>query len=399
MKCGPQPGKVWTGPANDGLVRCKAVVLFSSLWSPSVFPKQEGVFHPGLRRRNNLHKPTVKRIRVLIVDDSSFVRKALFRIFDKDPSIEVVGMAISGKEAVEKVLSLAPDVLTLDIIMPGMDGLETLKIIMKHRPTPVLMLSQLTKQGAELTLQALELGAVDFVDKSSRGIMDLFDLESTIISKVKAIAGSTPVMIASPHRVILPAGTRNLVDVVGIGSSTGGPLALQIILPKFPGDINFTILVVQHMPPGFTGPLAKRLDALCDIRVKEAEEGDRLSPGTAFIAPAGRHMAVKDLFGEASLGLSPDPADAMHKPSVDVLFESLSKHFGSRAIGVILTGMGSDGVQGLTAMKERGAFTIAQDESTSAIFGMPRVAIEKDVVDRVLPLTEIAGDILSRAQS
>lgn len=350
------------------------------------------------------------KIKVLIVDDSSFVRKALLRIFDSDPDIEVVGAAGSGKEAIEKVLILNPDVLTLDINMPGMDGLETLKILMESRPTPVLMLSQFTRQGAELTLKALELGAMDFVDKSSTGMMDFFDLAREIIAKVKSMAGRRPIKVKAYADTPSSIRTKGVVDVVAIGASTGGPLALQMVLPKFPGDINFAILVVQHMPRGFTGPLAKRLDAICDIHVKEAEEFQMVSPGTALIAPGGLHMKTqKVLTSGASSGLAGasvvqgkirldlEPPDVMHRPSVDVLFQSVAECYGSRSIGVILTGMGSDGAKGMTAIREKGGVTLAQDEATSAIFGMPRVAIMNNAVDKVLPVTSMAEEIMRRA--
>ena len=226
------------------------------------------------------------------MDDSSFVRKALSRIFGSDPDIEVTGVASSGKEAIEKVLLLNPDVLTLDINMPEMDGLETLKVLMENHPLPVLMLSQFTKQGAELTLKALELGAMDFVDKSTTGMMDFFDLAKEIISKVKSIAGSKPVKIGKHKNVLSSRKGRGLIDIVAIGTSTGGPLALQMLLPKFPRDINFAILVVQHMPQGFTAPLARRLDTLCDIKVREAGESARRAwkhrPPDRRRAPGGR---------------------------------------------------------------------------------------------------------------
>ena len=341
------------------------------------------------------------KIKVLIVDDSSFVRKALLRIFEAEPDIEVVGIARSGQEAIERLPLLNPDVVTLDINMPGMDGLETLKVIMERHPLPVLMLSQFTKQGAELTLKALELGAMDFVDKSTTGMMDFFDLAREITSKVKSIAGSRPIRIGK-QAVSLSAGKgRGLVDVVAIGTSTGGPLALQMILPKFSRDINFSILVVQHMPEGFTAPLAKRLDTLCDIEVREAEDGEMVRPGVALIAPAGHHMTVRKVrapeFGEQKrITLGVGPREELHRPSVDVLFASVAEVYGKRAIGVILTGMGSDGVKGLGAIKEQGGFTIAQDEATSAIFGMPRVAIENNFAEKVLPITSIAEEILGR---
>jgi two-component system chemotaxis response regulator CheB len=344
----------------------------------------------------------MNKIRVLVVDDSSFVRKALIRIFEADPEIEVAGAARSGREAIEKVAVLSPDVITLDVIMPGMDGLDTLKVIMEDRPTPVLMLSQFTKQGAELTLRALELGAMDFVDKSSTGIMDFFDLAREITSKIKSIAGSKPLRMGAREKALVGGRTRGLIDAVAVGASTGGPMALQMLLPKFPHDIGFAVLVVQHMPHGFTAPLARRLDTLCAVRVKEAEEGDTVTPGNVYIAPAGLHMAVRTIRGQEhrlrhviKLGL--DPIAAIHRPSADVLLSSVARNFDRRAIGVILTGMGSDGASGLKEMKESGCPTLAQDEGTSAIFGMPRVAIENDAVDKVVPITSMAEEILKMA--
>lgn len=340
----------------------------------------------------------MKKIRVLIVDDSPFVRKALCRIFSSDPEIEIAGIAESGKDAVEKIMTCSPDVVTLDIIMPGMDGLDTLRTIMEARPTPVLMLSQLTKQGADLTLRALELGAMDFVDKSSTGMMDFFELAREIISKVRSIAGSRPLRIEKESPEICLRQTRGLVDVVAIGASTGGPMALQMLLSKFPKDITFSILIVQHMPHGFTGPLARRLNTICDIDIKEAEEGDLIdAPGMALLAPAGLHMKVNGANGNARIRLDLEPVHETHRPSVDVLFASVAKAFGARSLGVILTGMGSDGTKGMKAIKQGGGFTIAQDEATSAIFGMPRVAIESGAVDKVVPITSMADEIIRLA--
>lgn len=348
----------------------------------------------------------MKTIKVMVVDDSAFVRKALQRIFDEEPDIEVVASASSGAEAIEKAVSLNPDVITLDILMPGMDGIETLKALMERHPTPVLMLSQLTKEGAELTLKALELGAMDFVDKSAAGVMDFFVLAKEIRTKVRSIAGSRPVRMAGRQEALVSRKARGACDIVAVGASTGGPLALQILLSKFPRDIDFGLVVVQHMPHGFTGPLAKRLDSICNISVKEAEEGDSVMPGTALIAPAGLHMTVKksrtalETGHDGSKGfvkLDLEPLDSLHRPSIDVLFNSAARQFGERSIGVILTGMGSDGANGLGAIKETGGYTIAQDEGTSAIFGMPRVAIERGFAEAVLPITGITEEILRKA--
>ncbi len=333
-------------------------------------------------------------IRILIADDSPFVRRALLRIFGSEPSMAVIGVARNGKEAVEKILSMKPDVVTLDIMMPVIDGIETLKIIMESNPVPVLVLSQFTHEGTELTLKALELGAMEFVDKSTRGIMDFITLASEIVSKVRAIAHQKPKRLVCESSVLNGYSPRDAVDVVAIGASTGGPPALEMILRKLPRQISFGVLVVQHMPRGFTRPLAERLDSVCDIRVKEAENGDRIEKGLALIAPSGLHMKVGKRDSPVSLDL--EPLDLVHRPSVDVLFHSVAVAYGRRSLGVILTGMGSDGVRGMKDIKERGGITLAQDEATSIIFGMPKVAIQSGVVRKVVPLTEIAEEILKR---
>lgn len=337
------------------------------------------------------------KIKVLVVDDSSFIRKALKRIFDADPEIDMVGTAVSGSEAIEKVLSLCPDVVTLDISMPGMDGLETLKVLMDRCPTPVLMLSQFTKQGADLTLKSLELGAMDFVDKSTTGAMDFLGLAREITSKIKSIAGSKPMRIRDQSGALPAGNTRGIIDVVSIGASTGGPLALQMLLPKFPKDITFSVVVVQHMPVGFTAPLSSRLNSISEIKVREAEEGDFILPGTALVAPAGVHMEVNKKGDQLLISLSDVPLDKVHKPSVDVLFSSVARAVGKRAMGVLLTGMGSDGAKGLGEIQEKGGITLAQDEATSSIFGMPRVAIERGFADKVFPIHSMAEEIMKRA--
>lgn len=333
-----------------------------------------------------------RQIRVLIVDDSPFVRKALLRIFEAEPSMTVAGVARNGKEAVEKILTLKPDVVTLDIMMPVIDGIETLKIVMESYPVPVLVLSQFTHEGAELTLKALQLGAMDFVDKSTKGMMDFYALAAEIVSKVKAIAHNKPKALAYESKVLSGYSPRGIVDVVAIGASTGGPPALGMVLQKFPKDITFGLLIVQHMPKGFTAALAQRFDSICAIRVREARDRDRIEPGLALIAPSGFHMRVRK--GGIFVGIDMEPLQLIHRPSVDVLFGSVAETYGIRSIGVILTGMGSDGAIGMRALKDRGALTLAQDEATSVIFGMPRSAIIAGAVDKVVSLTDMAEEIM-----
>ncbi len=337
----------------------------------------------------------MSKIRVLIVDDSIFIRKALTRIFNSDPMFEIAGVAINGKEAIDKVLELKPDVITLDIMMPIMNGIDALRGIMEVRPTPVLMLSQYTRDGAELTLTALELGAMDFVDKSATGLMDFLGLGKEIISKLKTIAGKKPKTMTAYAAVTSEHEGKGLVDAVAIGTSTGGPPALQMLLSKLPKDISFGLLIVQHMPHGFTGPLAKRLNTVCKINIKEAEDGDRIEKGLALVAPSGLHMTVKqDSESEYSVRLDVEPMNTIHRPSVDVLFKSVAENYGKRSIGVILTGMGSDGAKGIRLIKEKGGTTFAQDETTSTIFGMPKVAIEIGAIDKIAPITTMAEEIL-----
>lgn len=349
-------------------------------------------------------------IRVLIVDDSPFVCKVLLRIFESDPDIEVAGVARNGKEGIDMTLSLKPDVVTLDIMMPVKDGLETLKAIMEDYPVPVLILSQFSRDGAELTLKALHSGAMDFVDKSSRGLMDLLGLASEIIAKVKTIHHKKPKRLSCDSSLLPEDHTHGLVDAVAIGASTGGPPALQAILQRFPKNIAFGVLVVQHMPKGFTAALANRLDNLCSIHVKEAEDRDRIEPGIALIAPSGAHMRAGKIISHKAavegqdterrkglIRLSEEPLNALHRPSADILLQSVAAVYGSRAMGVILTGMGSDGVEGLKAIKEKGGLTLAQDEETSVIFGMPGAAIRNGAVDKVVPLSDMAAEIMKHA--
>jgi two-component system chemotaxis response regulator CheB len=332
-------------------------------------------------------------IKVLIVDDSPFVRKALKRVFESDPETLVIGTASDGKEAIEKALTLNPDVITLDIMMPVMDGIKTLEVLMEIKPLPVLMLSQFTQEGGELTLKALELGAMDFIDKSTTGLMDFLSLANEILLKTKVIAKGKPRTYSKKqitHSEYTPHGN---IDVVAIGASTGGPPALQSILQRFPENIDFAILIVQHMPKGFTSPLANRLNSLCRFPVKEASEGDPIDKGTALIAPSGLHMRVSS--DGKRIRLTEDPLTEIHRPSVNVLFTSVAENIGARSVGVVLTGMGSDGAKGIMAIKSAGGLTIAQDEATSTIFGMPRAAIETKCVDKVLPITEISKEILN----
>jgi len=335
-------------------------------------------------------------IRVLIIDDSAFVRQALQRMLREDPELEVVGVAADGKQGVEKVIELKPDVVTLDIQMPRMGGLEALERIMAESPVPVLLLSSLTRQGADVTLRGLELGALDFVDKSSVGSMSILTLGEELRAKIKAIAGvSTKHLLArSREPASGPAREKAGIEVVVIATSTGGPPALQAIIPRLPASLQAAVLVVQHMPLGFTRSLAERLALRSALPVREALDGDVVSHGQVLIAQAGLHMKLRRRGERVKVWLDEEPKGALHRPSADVLMTSAAKAYGPRALGVILTGMGSDGVEGLRAIREAGGPALAESEETCVIFGMPKAALEAGVVDKSVPLHRIADEIL-----
>jgi two-component system chemotaxis response regulator CheB len=337
-------------------------------------------------------------IRVLVVDDSAFVRQALSRMLGAAPDIEVVGTAVDGEDGVEKVRELRPDVVTLDVKMPRMGGLEALRHIMAECPTPVLLLSSHTSEGAEVTLRGLELGAMDFVDKTSvQGHMNLLGLSQELLAKVRALAGvprdRLAVAGARPEAV---AERGEPAEVVVIGTSTGGPSALQTVIPRLPRGLQSAILVVQHMPAGFTRSLAERLGQRSAVPVREAEDGEPLPRGTVLIAPGGLHFKVRRRgAGQPRVWLDPEPKGALHRPSVDVLMASVAKIYGARALGIVLTGMGADGVEGLRAIRDAGGRTLAESPETCVIYGMPKAAVEAGVVDRSIPLARVADEILA----
>jgi two-component system, chemotaxis family, protein-glutamate methylesterase/glutaminase len=337
-------------------------------------------------------------IRVLVVDDSAFVRQALSRILSADPGLEVVGTAADGVEAIEMVAALRPDVVTLDILMPRMDGLAALERIMATHPVPILLVSTLTREGADVTLRGLELGALDFIDKSSVDRMELLSLAPDLCARVRALAATrvrrheTPAAPDPP--IAVKCGRRGTAEVVVIGTSTGGPPALSAIVPRLPASLRSAILVVQHMPAGFTKPLAERLAARSALPVREAVDGEPVAPGQVLIAPAGLHMKLRKHAGRLRVALDEEPKTALHRPSIDVLMKSVARHYGPRALGVILTGMGADGVVGLRAIRAAGGRTLAQSEESCVVYGMPKAAADAGVVDRALPLEEIADEIV-----
>lgn len=349
-----------------------------------------------------------KNIRVLVVDDSAYMRKVISTMLEDDPGITVLDTARDGLDALEKAKLLKPDVITLDIEMPKMDGLTALQRIMEELPTAVVMVSSLTMESSEITMKALSLGAVDFVPKPSGAIsLDIHKVKEDIISKVKTASRVSlqklrynrvnlkPVHKETPLNVV-PKYEVKAARVVLIGSSTGGPGALQQVITALPENLNAGVLVVQHMPPGFTNSLAKRLDDISAINVKEAEIGDVIQHGHVYVAPGGYHMTVKD---NGVIDLNQEPPQHSVRPAADVTFESAVKTYGSKLVGVILTGMGFDGARGMDLLKKAGGKTIAQDESTSIVYGMPKVVVEMGNADKVLPVQEIADAIVAMVRT
>jgi two-component system chemotaxis response regulator CheB len=338
-----------------------------------------------------------RRIKVLVVDDSAFVRQALTRMLSSEPDIEVVGQAADGREAIDKSRLLRPDVMTLDLQMPRMGGLQALEELMASDPLPVLLLSSQTREGADVTLRGLELGALDFVDKSRvQGNMNLLGLAEELKAKVRAIARAHVPRRPQPEARRLPERPREArVDVVVLATSTGGPPALQAILPRMPRALACAVLVVQHMPVGFTRSLAERLNARSELPVREAEDGDAIAPGQVLIAPAGRHLKLRRRGSAVKAVLDDEPKASLHRPSADVLMASAARLYGSRCLGVVLTGMGSDGTEGLRAIRQAGGRTLAEAEETCVIYGMPKSAVEAGVVDQAVPLHGMAEAILA----
>lgn len=342
-------------------------------------------------------------IRVLIVDDSALMRRLISDLIEAAPDFTVVGAARDGKEAIAMVEELSPNVVTMDVEMPVMDGLAALEQIMSRHPTPVVMLSSRTAHGADATLRSLELGAVDFVCKPSGSIsLNIAEVRSLLLGKLR-LAASAHLMpprspAAKPHAFGAPmprAGNAPADRLVVIASSTGGPRALEAIIPELPADLSAAVAVAQHMPAGFTRAMADRFRSFSDIDVREAVDGDALLPGAALIAPGGRHMIIDH---RRRVRITDDPPIWGVRPSADPLMTSAAEAYGSRCVGVILTGMGQDGVRGMTAIHRAGGITIAQDEATCVVYGMPRAAVEQGSVDLVAPLPDIAR-ILCRALS
>ena len=404
-------------------------------------------------------------IRVLIADDSAFMRKVLRDFFDKQPDFEVAGTAINGKEAINKVMELSPDLVTMDVNMPVMDGLNALAVIMEKQPTPVVMLSSLTQQGTEATVRALSLGAVDFISKAGGSISKLDAIEDELLEKCRNAAKArvrkmpyapqkklsqmnTPSPSSGPpvmKRVELPVrqglklpGAASIASsqnsgsgfgirranpflqargkpqppasskvtpvtmtsagngakkLVAIGTSTGGPQALQQVITRLPGNLPCGVVVVQHMPAGFTKALADRLDTISQVSVKEAEDGDVIQPGHVYIAPGSHHLRVKEEGSSRKIILGQDPPVGNHRPAVNVMYDSVAG-IGKNLVAVIMTGMGCDGCEGMKKIKAAGGYSIAQDEPTCVVYGMPKAVVDAGLADEIKPVESIAQAIV-----
>lgn len=347
----------------------------------------------------------VTKIRVLVVDDSALVRSLLSEIINREPDMSCVGAASDPLVAREMIRQLAPDVLTLDVEMPRMDGIDFLGKLMRLRPMPVLMVSTLTERGAEVTLRALELGAVDFVAKPRIGVADgLRLLAEDICAKLRTAAQAQVRRLPSPaastpQRPAAPGlGRLSTEKIVFIGASTGGTEATRELLMGLPADAP-AVVITQHMPPGFTRSYAARLDSLCRIRIKEAADGDRILPGHGYIAPGGLHLTVERSGANYLARVRDGDPINRHKPSVEALFESAARVVGPNALGVMLTGMGADGAKAMKAMRDAGSYNICQDEASCVVFGMPREAIAQGAAHEVLPLQRIAPALLERLRA
>ena len=353
--------------------------------------------------------------RVLVVDDSGFFRRRVKEILEEDPLLTVVGDAANGQEAIDQAAALKPDVITMDIEMPVMDGIKATQKIMESNPTPIVMFSSLTTEGAKATLEALEAGALDFLPKRFEDIsQDREEAKKLLCQRVRAIAqkkhalrkiiptatkvapeikSSTTASINKPAFRIKKSGG---IDLVAIGTSTGGPLALQNVLVDLPADFSKPIVMIQHMPATFTPAFAKRLDQLCKISVKEAEDGDQLKPGLALLAPGGKQMLIEGRAGNAVIRIIESEPSLTYKPSVDITFRSANKIFPAKTLAIVLTGMGADGREGARTLKAQGSEIWAQDEDSCVVYGMPAAIVDAGLADNVLSINEFSQAIIKR---
>jgi two-component system chemotaxis response regulator CheB len=359
-----------------------------------------------------MHRAPTGKTRILIVDDSAFMRMAIRSVLSKDPSLDIVGTAVDGVEGVEKAISLRPDLITMDVEMPRLDGISALRQIMARAPTKVLMVSTLTNEGAKSTFEALDAGAIDYIPKNvtdSSEAQNVFRDE--LLRKVKesqkshisrASAASPPLVTPAtlltagnvPSRISSKFAGKK-ISYVGIGASTGGPVALQEVLSRIPVNFPYGIIVGIHMPKAFTGPYADRLNAKCSLAIREAVDGDVLKPGLALVAPGGMHTTLVRRGGQVVVKVQPttDYPQYVYIPSVDLMLTSMADATNGSMLGVILTGMGNDGFKGMQQLKQKGGVTIAQDEATSTIYGMPKACVDGGVADEVMPLGQIGFEI------
>ena len=344
-----------------------------------------------------------RKVRLLIVDDSAFMRVALERMIKEEQPIEVIGSASNGREAIEKAVRLRPDVITMDIEMPILDGLHALKEIMRILPIPIIMVSSLTQNGAQATLDALDLGAVDYISKPGSPLgVSIFNLKDELLCKIMASVGNMPsipkprMATLVPKKALQPAENNTQIDrIVLLGASTGGPPAIRSILAGLSGNIPVPIVVAQHMPKTFTNAFAQRLNSLCNLRVKEAAQGEIIQRSVVYVCPGDSQTRIKKI-DPAHFAFSISTGENekhRYSPSIDVMFSSFTENFGRKVVGVLLTGMGDDGVKGLAEIKQAGGMTIAQDKNSCVVYGMPRAAVERGVVDRILPLNDISKEI------
>ena len=352
-----------------------------------------------------------RKIKAIVVDDSAFMRKSLSLMLESSGEIEVVATACDGMEGIEMVKTKMPDIVTMDIEMPRMDGLTALQIIMKEHPTPVLMVSSLTTEGANETLRALEYGAVDFIPKELSYVnVNIIKIKEDLVAKVKAIVSQKSLslrlqriqnlnfnknLIATPKQ---STNSKPLPQIgyraIALGVSTGGPMSLQRVIPKLSKKMSIPMFIVQHMPPKFTKSLAERLNGLSEVEVKEAEDQEIVRGGVVYIAPGGYHMTIeKAKSNTLCISISDYPSDTLHRPSVDVMMNSVIKIYSKYTLGIIMTGMGRDGAEAIKELKIKGGFSIAQDEETCVVYGMPKAIVDAGYADVVLPLDNIANEI------
>lgn len=346
----------------------------------------------------------MSHIRVLVVDDSAFMRRVIRQMLESDQDIEVLGVARDGMEGVEMALLLHPDVITMDIEMPRMDGLQATEMLMEKCPTPIIMVSSLTKEGAKATFDALDKGAADYISKNLvDSSFDMMKVQDELIAKVKAVARKKDRLFGlrtfkKPEPLVVPKKSfaTQKVGLVAMGASTGGPRAIQEVLSHLPAELDTPFVVAVHMPGAFTGAFAERLNGLCTLTVKEAENGERIKPGVVMLTPGGhqtriRRKGLTDFYVE----VGDEPRNALYKPSVDVMMTSVAESYPARSLGVILTGMGHDGVEGMKFIKAKGGKTLVQNEETCTVYGMPKAVVDAGLADKVVPLDRIAAEIVN----